>query len=353
MKKTIKIISKHKNYSVIVENDNIIQNIINEIKLVNKTIIIIDAKLVVLIKELNSIKNIHLIKVSGGEKIKSLKSFSKICSDILKLKIDRSSLLIAVGGGTVGDLGGFVASTLLRGIKFILVPTTLLAQVDSSIGGKNGVNTNFGKNLIGTFYQPEKVFIDISFLSTLPERELRSGYAEILKHALIKDRKFFKWLDENYQKIKILKKSYISKAIIESIKIKAYFVQKDEYEKLKDSNSRAMLNYGHTFGHALETLNNYANDLNHGEAIAIGMALAAKISNKIGDLNDKDYKNIILHLKKANLPIYDKKINYSKFYNLMLNDKKNTNNKINLILLKKIGQAHFSRNMNKEDIKKI
>ena len=353
MKKIIKIRTTNKNYSVIVEKNSTIKHIINETKLVNKTVIIIDSKIFNLFKKLKSINNIHLIKISAGEKIKSLESYSKICSDVLKLKIDRSSLIIAIGGGTIGDLSGLVASTILRGVKFILIPTTLLSQVDSSVGGKNGINTIYGKNLIGTFYQPDKVIIDIAFLDTLPKRELRSGYAEVLKHALIKNTNFFKWLDKNLKNIMTLKKNYISRAIIESIKIKVYFVQKDEYEKLKNSNSRAMLNFGHTFGHALETMNNYSNNLTHGEAVAIGMSLASKISNKIGSLSKKDYESLILHFKKAKLPIYDKRIKNNKLYNLMLADKKNTNNHINLILLKKIGQAYFYRNMDKGKIKRI
>ena len=353
MKKIIKIKSKNKNYAVIVEKNSALKFILNEVKINNKTILIIDSKLKKLYNKLRTKKNIHLIKIKGGEKIKSFENYTKISSYILKLKIDRSSTLIAVGGGTLGDLCGLIASTLLRGIKFILIPTTLLSQVDSSIGGKNGINTIYGKNLIGTFFQPDKVIIDTSFLISLSKRELKSGYAEILKHALIKNHNFFKWLDRNYINIITLQKNYISKAIIESIKIKAFFVQKDENEKLKDSNSRAMLNFGHTFGHALETMNSYSNSLTHGEAISIGMSLASKISNKIGSLSNEDYQNIILHLKKSNLPIYDKRIKNNKLYNLMLSDKKNTNNKINLILLKKIGQAYFNMGMDKEEIQKI
>ena len=353
MKKIIEIKNKKKCYNIIVEKNSAFKNILNEVKINNKTIVIIDSKLKNLHQKLKTKKNIHILRISCGEKIKSLENYSKICLNILKLKIDRSSTIITIGGGTLGDLSGFIASTLLRGIKFILIPTTLLSQVDSSIGGKNGINTIYGKNLIGTFFQPDKVIIDTSFLTTLPKREIRSGYAEIIKHALIKDYNFFKWLDKNYNNVITLRNNYISRAIIESIKIKAFFVEKDENEKLKDSNSRAMLNFGHTFGHALETMNSYSNSLTHGEAISIGMSLAAKISNKIGTLSDKDYQNLILHLKKSKLPTSDKRIKNNKLYNLMLSDKKNTNNRINLILLKKIGLAYFNREMKKEDIKRI
>ena len=353
MKKIIKINSKFKNYSLIVEKNSAIKHIINEVEKNNKNIIIIDSKLTNLIQKLKSINNVNLIVISASEKIKSFENYSKICLKILKLKIDRSSKIIAVGGGTIGDLSGFVASTLLRGVKFILFPTTLLSQVDSSIGGKNGINTIHGKNLVGTFFQPDKVIIDISFLSTLPKRELRSGYAEILKHALIKDSKFFNWLNKNYKKILDLENDYISKAIVKSIKIKSFFVQKDENEKLRNSDSRAMLNFGHTFGHALETMNSYSNKLTHGEAIAIGMSFASKISNKIGTLSNQELDNILSHLKKVNLPIYDDRIKKNEIYNLMLVDKKNTSNKISLIILRKIGKAYFNKKMFKEDIKKI
>ena len=277
----------------------------------------------------------------------------RICIKLLKHKIDRSSTLLAIGGGTVGDLSGFIASTILRGVNFILMPTTLLAQVDSSIGGKNGINTTYGKNLIGTFLQPDKVIIDPKVLKTLPKRELLSGYAEILKHSLIKNKNFYKWLRINYSRIINLEKNLIIKAIISSIKIKATFINKDEKENLITNSSRAMLNFGHTFGHALELMNNYNKKLNHGEAVSIGMAFATKISYKMNLINDKDYLDLINHLKKVGLPYYDKKIHTNKIYKLMIMDKKNTNNKINLILLKKIGQAYFERGLSPKDIKNL
>jgi 3-dehydroquinate synthase len=289
----------------------------------------------------------------GGEKIKSINYYSKICSKLLKLKIDRSSSIIAIGGGTIGDLTGFIASTILRGVKYILIPTTLLSQVDSSIGGKNGLNTTYGKNLIGTFFQPDKVVIDPSVLFTLPKREIRSGYAEILKHALIKDAKLYHWLDKYYTQVINLKKEFIANAIIESIKIKAFFVNKDEKEKLINNKSRAMLNFGHTIGHTLEAIYKYNNKLLHGEAIAIGMALETKISLKKNLITKKEYDNLISHLKKVKLPYFDKKITSNSFYDLMLADKKSSNNKINLISLKKIGRAYFERGLKKKEIKKL
>ena len=190
MKKTIKIKTKNNFYDIIIDHNSTIKFIENEQKNYKKIFIVIDRKLLKLIKKLENNKNINLIKINGGEKIKSIKNYIKIYSNLLKLKIDRSSCIIAIGGGTIGDVIGFVASTILRGIDLILIPTTLLSQVDSSIGGKNGINTKLGKNLIGTFFHPKKILIDISLLKTLSTKEIKSGYAEILKHSLINNSKF-------------------------------------------------------------------------------------------------------------------------------------------------------------------
>lgn len=353
MKKIIKIKTLSKNYNIIIKNKSVLQSILYEKKIGNKIFVIIDDKVSYLIKDLKKNDNIHTLKINGGEKIKSIKFYSNIISQLLKLKIDRSSTILAIGGGTVGDLSGFIASTILRGVKFILIPTTLLSQVDSSIGGKNGINTAFGKNLVGTFFQPDKVIIDPSVLKTLSKRELRSGYAEILKHALIKNKTLYYWLQNNYLNVINLKKNFITKAIIDSIKVKTFFVQKDEKENLLGSSSRAMLNFGHTFGHALEALNKYNKKLTHGEAIAIGMSFATKISYKMNLISNNEYYNLIEHLKKVKLPYYDNRIKTNKLYNLMLSDKKNSENKINLILLKKIGCAYFERGLDKKKIKNL
>ena len=355
MKKIIKIKSESKstNYNIIVENKSILDNIAKETKLSKKIFIIIDSNVKYLIADLPKKKNLNIIKINSGEKIKSFNYFSEISLRLLKLKIDRSSTIIAIGGGTLGDLSGFVASTVLRGVRFILIPTTLLAQVDSSIGGKNGINTSFGKNLIGTFLQPDLVIVDPSVLSTLSKREIKSGYSEILKHALIKDKIFYKWLDANYIHVINLNPKFITQAIIKSIKIKAFFVQNDEKEKLINDSSRAMLNFGHTFGHALELMNQYNSRLSHGEAVSIGMALAAKLSKKLDLITMQEYDDIILHLKKVKLPYFDKRIKDDLLYKLMLSDKKNSNNKINLILLKKIGKGYFKRGIGRQEIKKL
>ncbi|MDC0056599.1 3-dehydroquinate synthase [Alphaproteobacteria bacterium] len=353
MKTIIKIKTQLNSYSIVVEKNSIIPFIKNEKKSKKKIFIIIDKKVKYILNNIEKNKNINIIKINGSEKIKSISNYWNIISLLLKLNIDRSSTLIAIGGGTVGDLSSFVASTILRGVRFILVPTTLLSQVDSSIGGKNGINAPNGKNLIGTFFQPDKVIIDPKVLCSLSKRELKSGYAEILKHALINDKVFYKWLIKYNSNVLDLDKQYITKAIVRSIKIKAKFVQFDEKETLTNSSSRAMLNFGHTFGHALETMNDYSTRLTHGEAISIGMASAAKISYKKKNITEFEYNKILDHLNKIGLPHHDKRINSNKIYKLMQSDKKNTEGKINLVLLKKIGQAYFERGLDKEKIKKL
>ena len=353
MKKTIKIKTNNNFYDIVIEYNSIIKFIKNEQKNFKKIFVIIDNKLVKLVKKLEKNQNIKLIKISGGEKIKSVDYYISIYLNLLKLKIDRSSCIIAIGGGTIGDLSGFVASTILRGVNLILVPSTLLSQVDSSIGGKNGINTKLGKNLIGTFFQPKKVLIDVSLLKSLPKKEIRSGYAEILKHSLINNANFYIWLDKNYKSIMSLNYKYISKAIIESIKIKVKYVLNDEKENLINDKSRAILNFGHTFGHALEAMNSFKTNLTHGEAISIGMALSAKISFKMNFIDKNEYENLLNHLKKVGLPSYDARVKSKKLYQLMLSDKKNTNNNLNLILLKRIGQGHFKRGLKIDKIKKI
>ena len=278
---------------------------------------------------------IHYIKAT--EKNKNLNTSNSILKILLKHNFSRQDCLITVGGGITGDIGSFAASIYKRGLKFINVPTTLLSQVDSSVGGKTGVNTNLGKNLIGTFYQPKLVISDINFLQSLPEREKICGYGEILKHSLIDNKNFFLFLNKNYLKIINLKSPFIEKAIYESCKIKKRIVEKDEREK----NLRKVLNFGHTFAHAYEGTLNFSKKLNHGEAVILGMQTALKFSmlNKL--LKLKEYELIINHISSSNLPMNLKK-NFSikdlnKILSFMSVDKKNQSKKVNLILLKKIG----------------
>ena len=243
-----------------------------------------------------------------------------------------------MGGGILGDYSAFAASIIKRGINFINIPTTLLAQVDSSIGGKTGVNTSQGKNLIGSFYQPKLVLSDIETLKSLPQRELICGYAEILKHSLILKNNFFKWLKINSGSLlKNRNLNLLKTAVIESCKIKLHFVNKDVFEK----NIRMILNFGHTFAHAIELQNKYSKKINHGEAVILGIKTAAKFSLLNNILNIKEFNLIENHLTKLNLP---RKINklfsikdLNKILSFMKKDKKNNTNKINLVLLRKIG----------------
>ncbi len=316
-----------------------------------KVFYVIDIKVKKLLNiQLN--ENTDLIYLKCGENIKNINFYQKICEKLLIKNIDRNCILVCIGGGTLGDLCGFVASTILRGIDYKLIPTTLLSQVDSSIGGKNGVNSKYGKNLIGTFYNPSEVIIDVNFLKTLPKREIKSGYVEIIKHALIKDVKFFKWLENNYIKIFNLNTPILEKAIFRSLKIKLWYVQKDSRENLINKNSRAMLNFGHSIGHSLETFYNYKK-INHGEAVSIGIVTEAKISNKLGYLSKNDLIKILEHFKNAELKILDKNIYNKKLISIIQKDKKNLHGKLNLVLLKNIGRSFFARNIDIRLVNKI
>ena len=354
MKKQILIKTKSKKYKIFIENGSINTYLKSELRNDSKKFIIVDSKVSKKIdKIIKNKKNVFLITVKGSEKLKSINSYWKIISKLLQKKIDRSSTIISIGGGTVGDLCGFISNTILRGVKFSLIPTTLLSQVDSSIGGKNGINSKYGKNLIGTFYQPDIVIIDPTILRSLPLKQLRSGYAEIVKHALINDKNFYIWLKKNLKNILLLKKNPLCYAILKSIKIKEKYVTSDEKENLVNSSSRAMLNFGHTIGHALESINKYRSNLTHGEAISIGMILAAKISYRMKNIRRSELDDIIYHFKQAGLPYSTKSMINNKLYKAITADKKNTNNKINLILLKKVGEAYYKRGLNITELKNL
>ena len=307
-------------------------------------------------KQLNIIKkklknkNIIFYFIKASEKNKNQNNINKILEILLSKNFSRQDCLISIGGGITGDIGGYAASLFKRGLQFINIPTTLLAQVDSSIGGKTGINTKYGKNLIGTFYQPKLVISDINFLKTLPKREIICGYGEIFKHSLISKKKFFKFLDKNLREILDLKTSLIEKTIYESCKIKRDIVEKDEREK----NLRKFLNFGHTFGHAFEATLGFSKKLNHGEAVLLGIKSAAKFSLLNNKLSKNSYDKIIDHLNKV-------KLNYSlkKYFSnnsiiqiikFMKTDKKNKNKNINLILLKDIGKPILNLTFNHKKI---
>ena len=286
-------------------------------------------------------KKISLHYFNASEKNKNQKSIDNILSILLKKNFNRNDCVMSVGGGITGDVSGFAASIFKRGLKFVNIPTTLLSQVDSSIGGKTGINNKYGKNLIGAFYQPSLVISDISFLKSLPKREIICGYGEILKHALVADRKFFTFLNINGSKILNLKSPLIEKTIFRSCSIKKKVVETDE----KELGIRKILNFGHTFAHAYEATLGYSKKLNHGEAVILGIKMAAKfsLSNKI--LSIKEFDLIDNHLNKLNLPRNINKFfsvkNLKKIVSFMKKDKKNNTNKINLVLLKKIGSPIY------------
>ena len=287
---------------------------------------------------------------NASEKNKNQKSVDKIISLLLKKNFNRNDCLISIGGGITGDVCGFAASIYKRGLKFVNIPTTLLSQVDSSIGGKTGINTQYGKNLIGSFYQPSLVISDINFLTSLPKREVVCGYGEILKHALISDKKFFSFLNKNGSKILELKSFFIEKAIYKSCLIKKKIVEADE----KELGIRKILNLGHTFAHAYEATLGYSKNLNHGEAVILGVKTAAKFSliNKI--LNKKEFELINDHLNNLNLPRNISKLfsikNLSTILSFMKKDKKNNTKKISLVLLKKIGSPVYKLQFNEKTI---
>ena len=353
----LQIKTKTKKYPIIIGHSliNNFSKILekNQLKF-SQCLLIIDNKLpdTMVKKIIKNLKKNRITKYyfNANEINKNRKSVDKIVDKLLEKNFNRNDCLISVGGGITGDVAGFAASIFKRGIKFINIPTTLLSQVDSSIGGKTGVNTKYGKNLIGSFYHPNLVVSDIQFLKTLPKREVICGYGEILKHALISHKKNFNFLDKNFLNIIKLKSPFIEKAIYDSCRIKKKIVEKDEKEK----NLRKILNFGHTFAHAYETALNYSKKLNHGEAVILGIDSASKFSLSNNLLNKSEFNLIQNHLKKANLPhnlskFFSKK-DLNKIIYFMTKDKKNINDKINLVLLKKIGATKFNINFNKNKI---
>ncbi len=291
------------------------------------------------------------LRVPAGEASKSLPSFNELCEEILDIGIDRKTILIALGGGVIGDLVGFVASSLLRGIDFIQIPTSLLAQVDSSVGGKTGINATAGKNLIGAFHQPKLVLADTSLLATLPKRELLSGYAEIVKYGLLGDANFFLWLEEKWKSVLSLKHEEIVFAIKRSCEIKANIVATDEAE----TGMRALLNLGHTFAHAFETVGKYNGDLLHGEAVAAGLGLAFDFSVAKQMCKPDDALRVHAHLMEVGLPddygsLPAGKAAISKLIELMKKDKKAVAGSMTFILAHKIGNACVIPNISENEI---
>jgi 3-dehydroquinate synthase len=342
----IKFKNLNNNYSIIIGN-NTLDLLPNKIKSLcpktKKIALIIDSKIPKKFEKIikNKLKNYELLIMPfvANEKNKSLKKVSFYLNKVLSKNLNRTDLIIGLGGGITGDVAGFVASIYKRSINFINIPTTLLAQVDSAIGGKTGVNSKQGKNLIGSFYQPKLVISDTSFLNSLSKKEMICGYAEILKHSIIKDKKFFNWLKKNTKNILLKKSKELAYAIKKSCQIKMFFVNKDVNEK----GLRMILNFGHTFAHAIEIKNNYSKKITHGEAVLSGMILALRLSltKKVCSIKTMDEIKQIYNDNNLNYT-YKKYSNQSSIYNLipfLKNDKKNNDDKINFILLKKIGET--------------
>jgi 3-dehydroquinate synthase len=285
--------------------------------------------------------------VAPGEPSKSFPVLAKVCEKLLKLGVERGDVVVALGGGVVGDLAGFAASILRRGVRFVQIPTTLLAQVDSSVGGKTGIDTPQGKNLIGAFHQPSLVLADIAVLETLEPRDFRSGYAEIMKYGLLGDAPFFAWLEGNWQHIFSGKGAARGTAIATSCRAKTAIVEADERE---ESGARALLNLGHTFGHALEAFAGYSDRLLHGEAIAIGMRLAFSFSAEQGLCPASDVNRVERHLVHVGLPGRIADIPGSlptpeAMLHLMAQDKKVKGGKLALVLVRGIGEAFVERDV--------
>ena len=351
MQSKLSIKNKKLKTEILIKKNYISKFIENISKKNEKLFCILDSKVKIDLDFSNQ-KNIKIISLVCGEKVKTFKYYKDLTEKLIKNNINRKSAIIAIGGGTLGDLTGFVASTLLRGLDFYLIPTTLLSQVDSSIGGKNGINLIYGKNLLGTFYQPKQVLIDVSVLNSLSKKEIRSGYAEIIKHALIKDYSFFCWLEKNSNNLIDLNKSILERAIYRSIMIKLFYVKKDEKESLLNNNSRAMLNFGHTIGHAIESHYDYKK-FNHGEAISIGMITEARISNYLGLLSFDELERITKHFKKCRLKTHDNILKDKSLINKIIKDKKNFLNNVNFSLIDKIGSSIFYKKLDKNKVYKI
>lgn len=295
---------------------------------------------------------VNICLLPDGEAYKNLESLNHIYTALLDKNYGRASILVALGGGVIGDICGLAAATYQRGIRFIQIPTTLLAQVDSSVGGKTAVNHQLGKNMIGAFYQPQAVIIDLSTLRTLPQREISAGLAEVIKYGVALDKSFFTWLCQHIYQIKTLEIQTLTYAVSHCCQLKTEIVKKDE----KEAGERALLNFGHTFGHAIETEMGYGQCL-HGEAVAIGMCIAIALSQKLKTMHKMNSISkadiTLLHdlLKRADLPTtVPQNMPLEQFFVHMQRDKKNTHNTIRFVLLRSIGTSYIATDIPRKDI---
>ena len=299
----------------------------------------------------DSVAQVSTIVLPPGESTKSFIQLATLCDELISRRIERNDLVVAFGGGVIGDLTGFAAAIVRRGIGYVQVPTSLLAQVDSSVGGKTAINSPQGKNLIGAFYQPVLVVADTALLDTLPEREFRAGYAEIAKYGLLGDAAFFAWLEANWQDV-FAGGPAREHAIATSCRAKAAIVARDE----RETGDRMLLNLGHTFGHALEADAGYSDRLLHGEAIAIGMALAAEFSARRGLLPKADAERAIRHLAAAGLPTKVSEVrggvsDVDRLMTLIAQDKKVSRGKLTFILMRAIGNAFVAPDVDASDVR--
>jgi len=284
------------------------------------------------------------IIIPAGEQHKDWQSLNAIFDALLAARCERKTALIALGGGVVGDLTGFAAATYLRGVPFIQIPTTLLALVDSSVGGKTAINHPRGKNMIGAFYQPQAVIADTSALETLPQRELGAGLAEVIKYGLIRDLPFFDWLEEHIDELNARAPEAMAYAVRRSCENKAAVVAADERE---ETGERALLNLGHTFGHAIESGMGYGNWL-HGEAVAAGMVVAARLSHLMGMIRSDDVGRIVAILERARLPVAIPDLGLEKYLQLMGHDKKVEGGKLRFILMREMGRAFLTADVQRD-----
>jgi 3-dehydroquinate synthase len=337
---TINVELEERSYPISIETDIMSQSSLLQSIVDKKRVVVISNQCVadLYAEKLTSVispKRFELILIPDGEQYKNLQTFESVIGELLTLSAGRDTVLIALGGGVVGDLTGYVAASFQRGIDFIQIPTTLLAQVDSSVGGKTAVNHPLGKNMIGAFYQPKAVFIDTSTLNSLSPREFSAGMAEVIKYGIIYDVAFFEWLEQNKEALKAKDQQTLAYAIKRSCEIKAEIVALDE----RESGIRALLNLGHTFGHAIEAEQGYGNWL-HGEAVAVGMILAARVSEAKSWLEVSETRRIINLVESFALPVNKpENMGYGPFMQHMRRDKKVAAGQIRFVLPKGLGSA--------------
>ena len=337
-------------YNIHISGNNFPKAILNKhLKNKNKILIITDDGIpknhIKKLKNIINNKNIYIFSLKSGEKSKSFSSYQKILNKLFELKFDRSDIVIAFGGGVVGDITGFSAATYMRGIKYIQIPTTLLAQVDSSVGGKTAINVAQGKNLVGAFYNPSLVIVSTYFLNTLSDEEFKSGLGEVVKYALIGNKKLRSIIERNSQQIISREESVLKSIIEESIKTKSKIVTKDE----KENGIRAILNFGHTFGHAIEAYKNYKG-ITHGAAITLGMVIASRISFYEGYIKNYQLDNVVNLISSIGLRTDYSKYNYIQLKKYIKSDKKIKNGKLNLVLIDKNFNAFTTSKFNNKNI---